>query len=103
MKSRRHHRSRWAHCNTPEALRRRRAAADARREQMARELPPVYAGPEPMSLWQTVLVLDARGEVEHRITLLMQQCLHEGGRRVPCGTYARCCAGDLPRQPGRRW
>ena len=69
MQSRRHHRSRWAHANTPEALRRRRAAADARREAMAASLPPVPAGPAPLSVWQTVLVLDAAGEVLHRITL----------------------------------
>lgn len=75
MKSRRHHRSRWAHCNTPEALRRRRAAADAKREQMAHDMPPVNAGLEPMSVWQTVLVLNARGEVEHRITLYVP---HQG-------------------------
>ena len=42
---------------------------------MARDMPPVYAGPEPMSVWQTVLVLDARGEIEHRITLYVP---HQG-------------------------
>lgn len=60
MKSHRHHqstnRSRWAHCNTPEALRRRRAAADAKREAMAATLPPVYAGPAPLSEWQTIVI-----------------------------------------------
>lgn len=50
---RRNHRSKWAHCNTPEALRRRRAAADARREAMA-ATPPAPTGPEPGSLWQTI-------------------------------------------------
>lgn len=69
---RRHHRakrSRWAHCNTPDALRRRRAAADARREALAAALPPVYAGPEPGSLWQSVQVLDGAGRVLHNIAL----------------------------------
>jgi hypothetical protein len=47
-------RSRFAHCNTLEALRRRRAKNDARREALARTLPPVATGPEPLSLWQTV-------------------------------------------------
>lgn len=56
MQSRRHNRSRWAHCNTPEAKRRRRAAADARREAMAATLPPVSTGPEPLALWQTITV-----------------------------------------------
>ena len=73
MKSPRHHhrakRSRWAHANTPEALRRRQAKADARREAIAATLPPVDPAPDPLSLWQTVLVLDAHGEVMHSITL----------------------------------
>lgn len=57
MKSRsRHHRSKWAHCNTPDALRRRRAKADARREAIAAALPPVYEGPAPLSEWQTITV-----------------------------------------------
>lgn len=38
---RRHHRSKWAHCNNPEALRRRRARNDARREALAATLPPI--------------------------------------------------------------
>ncbi len=73
MKSPRHHRSairsRWAHANTPDALRRRRAAADTRREALAATLPPVYAGPEPLSLWQTVQVLDGAGRLLHSIAL----------------------------------
>lgn len=58
MKSRHHHhkRSRWAHCNTPDALRRRRAKLDARREAIASALPPAYAGPVPMTEWQTITV-----------------------------------------------
>ncbi len=58
MKSRRHHhkRSRWAHANTPEALRRRKAAADAKREAIAATLPPAYAPPQPLSHWQRVTI-----------------------------------------------
>ena len=56
VQSRRHNRSRWAHCNTPGALRRRKAAADARREALAATLPPVPTGPEPLTLWQTITV-----------------------------------------------
>ena len=57
MKSRRHHhRSRWAHANSPQALRRRRAKSDARREELAATLPPAYAGPEPLTLWQSITV-----------------------------------------------
>jgi hypothetical protein len=36
---------------------------------MAATLPPVYAGPEPLSVWQTVQVLDSAGRVQHTITL----------------------------------
>lgn len=49
-------RSRWAHCNTPDALRRRRAANDRRREELAATLPPIPAGPEPLTLWQQITV-----------------------------------------------
>ena len=54
---RRHHRSRWHHCNTPEARRRRRATADARREAMAATLPPIPDEPAPLSVWQRIEVV----------------------------------------------
>lgn len=54
---RRAKRSRWAHANTPEALRRRRAAADARREAMAATLPQVQSGPAPLSVWQRIEIV----------------------------------------------
>jgi len=66
---RRPKRSRWAHLNTPEALRRRRAAADARREALAAKLPPIDPGPAPLSVWQTVRVLGAHGQVMHELVL----------------------------------
>ena len=60
MQSRlRHHRakrSKWAHVNTPDGLRRRRAKIDAAREAIAATLPPVDPGPQPGELWQTVVV-----------------------------------------------
>lgn len=56
MKSRRRHRSRWAHVNTPEGLRRRQAIADARREALAATLPPAYATPQPLTEWQTITI-----------------------------------------------
>jgi hypothetical protein len=75
MKSpRRHHRpkrSSWDHCNTPDALRRRRARADARREELAASLPPIDPGPQPLESWQTVQVLDASGRVALRIDLVV--------------------------------
>lgn len=69
MKSRRCKRSRFGAFNAPEALRRRKAAADARREALVADLPPAYAGPDPLSAWQTVQVLDAAGNVMHSIAL----------------------------------
>ena len=75
MKSQRHHhkpkRSRWAHCNTPEAKRRRQAAADARREALAATMPPIDPGPQPLDPWQTVRVLDASGRVALSVQLLV--------------------------------
>jgi hypothetical protein len=69
MKSRRRPRGRWAAANSPDALRRRKATQDARREALALTLPPVPTGPEPLSVWQRVQVLDGAGEVLHTITL----------------------------------
>jgi hypothetical protein len=45
-----------ARFNTPEALRRRRALMDARREALAASLPPIPADPTPGELWQRVVV-----------------------------------------------
>ena len=56
MQGRRDHRSRWAHANTPQAKRRRRAERDAKREAMAALLPPVPTGPEPLTLWQSFTI-----------------------------------------------
>lgn len=71
MKSRhRHHRSKWAHCNTPEALRRRRAQLDARREEQAALLPPADYGPEPGDHIATVVILvGADAHEAHRLVL----------------------------------
>lgn len=57
MKSRRrHHRSKWAHCNTHEAKRRIRAKHDAEREAIAATLPPAYSPPEPLTHWQRIVI-----------------------------------------------
>ena len=53
---RRHHRSKWAHCNSPAGLRNRRAIADAKREANSALLPPAPTGPEPLTLWQTITI-----------------------------------------------
>lgn len=52
---RRHHRSKWAHVNSPDGLRRRKAKADARREAIASTL-PAYEPPQPLTEWQTITV-----------------------------------------------
>lgn len=52
------HRSqgRSRHLNTPDAIRHRRALADAKREELAATLPPAPTGPEPLTLWQRIVV-----------------------------------------------
>lgn len=71
MKSRTRIRSRWAHCNTPDAKRRRRARIDSAREALAASLPPVDPGPAPLSAWQTVVVFDAHGQPMHTLRLFV--------------------------------
>ena len=101
-------RSRWAHCNTPDGLRRRKAAADAKREALAADLPPVYAGPEPLSAWQTVQVLDSAGRVAHTIALYVPttgRCDQhaaevDGARRLVTATdVGRIVAGLIHKRP----
>ena len=106
-----HHRakqSRWAHCNTPEALRRRRAKADARREDLAATLPPIEPGPAPLSPWQTVLVLDAHGQPMHSIALYVptsgrcdQHAAEVDGERqlVTATAVGRLVAGWICKRP----
>lgn len=56
MHTRRTNRSRWAHANSPDGLRRRRAAADARREALAASLPPAATAPAPLTHWQRIVI-----------------------------------------------
>lgn len=58
MKSRSslHRRSRWAHANTPAALQRRKAEADAQREAIAATMPPAFTPPAPGSHWQRIII-----------------------------------------------
>lgn len=73
MKSRRRNRSRWAHVNSPEGLRRRKAKADARREALAASLPPVYVPPLPLTEWQTItvtLLVPTGGRCDQHATLI---------------------------------
>lgn len=60
MQSRRRYRQRnrgrSRHLNTPDAIRHRNAIRDAKREEMAATLPPVPTGPEPLTLWQRIVV-----------------------------------------------
>ena len=102
-------RSRWAHANTPEALRRRRAAADAKRESIAARMPPTPTGPDPLSVWQTVTVCGADGQVQHCITLYVptsgrcdQHAVTVDGARLPLATateIGRMVAGMLHKRP----
>ena len=68
-----HKRSRWAHCNSPESLRRRRAKLDARREALAAALPPAYAPPEPGTQWQRIVIdlyVPTAGRCDQHATLI---------------------------------
>ncbi len=49
-------RNRSRHLNTPDAIKRRRAKADARREARAATLPPIPEDPAPLTLWQSITV-----------------------------------------------
>jgi hypothetical protein len=112
MKSPRHHRkrNRWSHVNTPDGLRRRKAKLDASREALAATLPPVYAGPEPLSLWQSVQVLDGAGRVLHTVALHVptagrcdQHAAVVNGvrcdRMLTATDVGRLVAGWLPKRP----
>ena len=59
-------RNRSRHLNTPDAIKRRRAKADARREALAATLPPIHADPEPGSTWCTVQIVGAAGVLQSR-------------------------------------
>lgn len=98
MKSRSHHqRSRWAHANTPDALRRRRAKNDARREALAATLPPAYEGPAPLSEWQSITVtlfVPTSGRCDQHATVIDGQRVGllsatEIGRRVAAAIHKR--------------
>lgn len=99
MKSRRRHqkRSRWAHVNSPEGLRRRRATADARREAMAAALPPAYEPPQPLTIWQTItvtLLVPTCGRCDQHATLIDGERVGllsetEIGRRVAASVRKR--------------
>lgn len=94
---RRNHRSKWAHVNTPEGLRRRRAKADARREALAATLPPAYVPPAPMTEWQTItitLLVPTCGRCDQHATVIDGERVGllsatEIGRRVAAAVRKR--------------
>lgn len=99
-----HHRSKWAHCNTPAALRRRRALLDARREAAAALLPPIPADPEPGSVWCVVQIVGAAG-VLHSRTLYVprrarcDQHADADGRLVTATELGQWLRGAIPKRP----
>ena len=114
MKRRRiHRRSKWAHCNSPEALRRRRAKLDARREELAALLPSADYGPEPGDHIATVVILVGSDAHEaHRLVLTAPSSGRCERNRaeidsvpVPGGMtateVARWLREALPRRPSR--
>lgn len=81
---------------------------------MVATLPPVPPEPEPLSSWQTVLVLDARGREAHRIELRVPvrgcRCDQHAGevdgerRLVSATQVGRIVAGWIERRPsGEVW
>ena len=52
----RNRQSKWAHVNTPQGLRNRKAAADARREAIAALVPAAYEPPRPGAHWQRIVI-----------------------------------------------
>jgi hypothetical protein len=104
--SQRHHpRNRWAHCNTPAALRRRRALLDARREALAATLPPIPDDPEPGAVWCVVQIVGAAG-VLHSRTLYVparghrcDQHADEAGRLVSATELGAWLRGAVPKRP----
>lgn len=80
-RSRNHYakRSRWAHVNTPDGLRRRRALIDARRESIAATMPPVDPGPQPGDLWHEITL---RVYVPHGPARCDQHAMMIDGQRI---------------------
>jgi len=73
MHSHRQNRSRWAHVNTPDGLRRRRAIADALREALAATLPPAVEAPTPGAHWQRIVIdlhVPTSGRCDQHATLI---------------------------------
>ena len=73
MHSHRQNRSRWAHVNTPDGLRRRRAIADALREALAATLPPAIEAPAHGTHWQRIVIdlhVPTSGRCDQHATLI---------------------------------
>lgn len=76
--SQRLNRSRWAHVNTPDGLRRRRATADAKREAMAAALPPTAEAPAPLAHWQRIVVdlyVPTAGRCDQHAAVIDGECV----------------------------
>jgi hypothetical protein len=103
-------RNRWR--NSPHSLRRRSLDADAARLAAAADLPPVYAGPEPLSVWQTVEVRDSAGVLQHSMVLYVpthgrcdQHAAEIDGARcdalLTATEIGRTVAGWIDKRPSR--
>jgi hypothetical protein len=103
MKSRAHYRN--AKRNSREAVIRRRALLDARREALAATMPPIPDDPEPGSVWCVVQVVGAAG-VLHSRTLYVparghrcDQHADEAGRLVSATELGAWLRGAVPKRP----
>lgn len=98
-------RNRSRHLNTPEAIKRRRAKADARREAAAALLPPIPADPEPGSVWCTVQIVGAAGVLQSRTLYVpargrrCDQHADADGRLVTATEIGKWLRYHLPKRP----
>lgn len=103
MKSRAYHRN--AKRNRPDAVIRRRALMDARREALAEVLPPIPPDPEPGDEWVTLAIISKAG-VLHSRTLYVpargrrcdQHC-DADGRLVTATELAEWVRASIPKRP----
>ncbi len=99
-------RTRSRHLNTPDAIKRRRAKADARREAACANLPPIPAEPQTGDVWVVLKIEGPTGLVLHSRTLYVpargkrcDQHADESGRLVSATDAAEWLRGAIPKRP----
>jgi hypothetical protein len=106
MKSRAHRNN--AERNTPEAIIRRRAMMDARREALAEVLPPIPPDPAPGDEWVTLAIIGKAGVLRSRTLYVparghrCDQHCDADGRLVTATELAEWLRGAIPKRPSYR-